>query len=240
MLSGRQTRTCSHRARPPGPASPRRSVCAGGDGLFIVPQTAFPNRRRSPCGVPSNTTNAASPPENLPRPGPPGAVVPAEARRPRRPNRPQHPDGDQHPRQAGRARCGTRSRPPQDGDTIVFAPSLNGQTITLTSDELAIKKSLDIEGPGAGLLAISGNDASRVFDISQKEAVTVTIAGLTIDPRPGCRGNGRGRRHLMNVEQHAEPRQRRPVQQRGRRHSGNGKRWRGRQQSERRDPHGHR
>src|SRR4051812_46520273 len=42
------------------------------------------------------------------------------------------------------------------GDTIVFAPSLAGQTITLTSDQLEIKKSLDIEGPGAGLLAISG------------------------------------------------------------------------------------
>jgi hypothetical protein len=39
------------------------------------------------------------------------------------------------------------------GDTILFAPSLNGQTITLTSDELAISKSLDIEGPGASLLA---------------------------------------------------------------------------------------
>src|SRR5262245_20701663 len=28
-----------------------------------------------------------------------------------------------------------------DGDTIVFAPSLVGQTITLTSDELVIRKS---------------------------------------------------------------------------------------------------
>src|SRR5262245_56284575 len=53
------------------------------------------------------------------------------------------------------------------GDMIVFDPSLNGQTITLTSGELAITKSLDIEGPGAGLLAISGNDQFRVFDISQ-------------------------------------------------------------------------
>jgi hypothetical protein len=65
-----------------------------------------------------------------------------------------------------------------DGDTIVFAPSLAGKTITLTSDQLTIKKSLDIEGPGASLLAISGNDANRVFDI--KEGLTVTIAGLTI------------------------------------------------------------
>src|SRR5262249_36946140 len=31
----------------------------------------------------------------------------------------------------------------KDGDTIVFAPSLTGQTITLTSDQLTINKSLD-------------------------------------------------------------------------------------------------
>src|SRR5262245_54361620 len=51
----------------------------------------------------------------------------------------------------------------KSGDMIVFAPSLDGQTITLTSDELAITKSLHIEGPGASLLTISGNDANRVF-----------------------------------------------------------------------------
>src|SRR5215472_7882929 len=36
------------------------------------------------------------------------------------------------------------------GQTINFAPSLDGQTITLTSGELDITRSLDIEGPGAG------------------------------------------------------------------------------------------
>ena len=66
----------------------------------------------------------------------------------------------------------------KSSDTIVFAPSLNGQTITLTSGELAISNSMDIEGPGSGLLAISGNDTYRVFDISQ--GLTVTITGLTI------------------------------------------------------------
>src|SRR4051794_22184790 len=66
----------------------------------------------------------------------------------------------------------------RDGDTIVFDPGLNGQTIALTSDELAIKKSLDIEGPGADKLAVSGNDALRVFEIS--EGNVVTIAGLTL------------------------------------------------------------
>jgi hypothetical protein len=66
----------------------------------------------------------------------------------------------------------------KSGDTIVFAPSLDGQTITLTSGELAINNNLDIEGPGASQLAVSGNDQFRVFDISQ--GFTVTLAGLTI------------------------------------------------------------
>src|SRR5262245_18113458 len=42
----------------------------------------------------------------------------------------------------------------KDGDTIVFDTGLTGQSITLTSDQLTIRKSLDIEGPGATLLAI--------------------------------------------------------------------------------------
>ena len=66
----------------------------------------------------------------------------------------------------------------RDGDQIVFDHSLQGQTITLTSGELAVAKDLDIEGLGADRLAVSGNHQSRVFDISG--GVTVTIAGLTI------------------------------------------------------------
>jgi hypothetical protein len=65
-----------------------------------------------------------------------------------------------------------------NGDTIVFAPSLDGQTITLTSGELLIKRNLTIAGPGAGNLTISGNNASRVFEVAQKESVT--LSGLTI------------------------------------------------------------
>src|SRR6516225_7346848 len=60
------------------------------------------------------------------------------------------------------------------GDTINFDPSLAGQTITLTNGELAITQSLDIEGLGANQLAVSGNNASRIFDISS--GATVTIA----------------------------------------------------------------
>jgi hypothetical protein len=64
-----------------------------------------------------------------------------------------------------------------NGDTIAFAPALKGQTITLAS-QLTINKSLDIEGLGAAKLTVSGNKASRVFDIQGGAAVT--IAGLTI------------------------------------------------------------
>jgi hypothetical protein len=81
----------------------------------------------------------------------------------------------------------------KSGDTILFASGLDGQTITLTSDELAIKKSVDIEGPGAGLLAISGNDAFRVLDIVS-EGIKVTISGLTTT-HGQAGGNNGGRRH---------------------------------------------
>jgi hypothetical protein len=61
-------------------------------------------------------------------------------------------------------------------DTINFAPGLHG-TITL-SDELKISDDLTIDGPGAAKLTVSGNKASRVFDIGN--GATVTIAGLTV------------------------------------------------------------
>jgi hypothetical protein len=67
------------------------------------------------------------------------------------------------------------------GDTINFAPSLNGQTITLTGGVLAISQSVTIAGPGAGMLTISGNDTTTVFDIAPSNPnQDVTISGLTI------------------------------------------------------------
>jgi hypothetical protein len=67
------------------------------------------------------------------------------------------------------------------GDTINFAPSLVGQTITLTSGELLIKQNLTITGPGASQLTISGDKLSRVFELSSKTKPTVSISGLTLD-----------------------------------------------------------
>ena len=79
------------------------------------------------------------------------------------------------------------------GDTIIFAPSLDGQTITLGGAELDITKSLTIQGPGAGLLTINGgaddidnNVGSRVFAVEQK--TNVTLSGLTISAGVGRSG----------------------------------------------------
>ncbi|MBX3065176.1 MAG: CSLREA domain-containing protein [Anaerolineae bacterium] len=61
--------------------------------------------------------------------------------------------------------------------TITFAGSLTG-TITLAGTELLIDKHLTISGPGADVLAISGNLTSRVFNISYN--INANISGLTI------------------------------------------------------------
>jgi hypothetical protein len=67
----------------------------------------------------------------------------------------------------------------QPGYTIVFDTSLDGQTITLLGfGQLEINKNLTIQGPGAGLLAISGG-RSRVFAVDT--GANVTFSGLTIE-----------------------------------------------------------
>ena len=63
------------------------------------------------------------------------------------------------------------------GDTIEFANGLHG-TIMLTSGELLITANVTINGPGANWLSISGNHASRVFEIAA--GLNVTVNGLTI------------------------------------------------------------
>jgi len=75
----------------------------------------------------------------------------------------------------------------KSGDTINFAPSLDGQTITLTSGELYIPKSLTIQGPGRDLLTISGDNLSRVFAVKDRQ--TVTLSGMTISNGNGNAGN---------------------------------------------------
>jgi hypothetical protein len=77
------------------------------------------------------------------------------------------------------------------GDTIVFAPSLDGKTITLSSGELNITKGVTIQGPGAGQLTVSGNNQSRVFEVNASQPVVLT--GLTI-----INGSSNGGGGLLN------------------------------------------
>jgi hypothetical protein len=70
------------------------------------------------------------------------------------------------------------------GDTIMFGLSPACPVITLTTGEIVITKSLTITGPGAAALSVSGNHASRVFNVSA--GTVVTISGLTIENASGA------------------------------------------------------
>ncbi|MDX2215059.1 MAG: bluetail domain-containing putative surface protein [Oculatellaceae cyanobacterium bins.114] len=59
------------------------------------------------------------------------------------------------------------------GSTIRFASNLANRTITLTSGQLVINKSLTIDGTGASNLTISGNNASRVFFVQREKNFTL-------------------------------------------------------------------
>jgi len=78
------------------------------------------------------------------------------------------------------------------GDTIQFAPSLDGKTITLTSGLLDVTKSLQVVGPGASQLTIDANDMSEVFAVESTASAT-SISGLMISggfEGPLCPGGG--------------------------------------------------
>src|SRR4030095_8788193 len=66
------------------------------------------------------------------------------------------------------------------GNTIVFSNTVTG-TITLTSSDLLITNTVNIVGPGPGVLALSGNGARRVLhSINVTNPPYVLISGLTI------------------------------------------------------------
>lgn len=62
-------------------------------------------------------------------------------------------------------------------DTIRFHVDLSGGTITLTAGQIDITDDLIIEGLGQSLLTISGNEASRIFNVV---AVSVVLRDLTL------------------------------------------------------------
>jgi CSLREA domain-containing protein len=61
------------------------------------------------------------------------------------------------------------------GDTITFSTT---GTILLTNDTLTLTKSVVIQGPGAGLLAVDGQNSVSVFAVNG--GVQATLDGLTI------------------------------------------------------------
>ncbi|MEW6359460.1 MAG: choice-of-anchor Q domain-containing protein, partial [Planctomycetota bacterium] len=67
-------------------------------------------------------------------------------------------------------------------DTITFDSGLSGGTITLTLGQLAISDGVTITGLGAANLAVSGNDASRIFNVDDGTGaqIAVTLSGLTL------------------------------------------------------------
>ncbi len=75
-----------------------------------------------------------------------------------------------------------------NGDTIRFAHQLDGQTIMLKQGQLTVDQSVNINGPEASQLTISGNAVSRIFDIGS--GTSVTISGLTLTDGLAADGGG--------------------------------------------------
>jgi hypothetical protein len=80
-------------------------------------------------------------------------------------------------------------------DEIAFAPGLTGTiTLTFASGEIPITDSLIVDGPGAGVLTVSANVISRIFNVENSAVPTpidVTLSGLTLTRgRSGGRGPG--------------------------------------------------
>jgi hypothetical protein len=82
-----------------------------------------------------------------------------------------------HDSGAGSLRAAVTAADATSGATIAFSPNLHG-TITLTGGELDISSSVSINGPGADRVSVSGNNASRVFEV--ETGLSVTIKNLTI------------------------------------------------------------
>ena len=82
-----------------------------------------------------------------------------------------------------------------DNDTIAFSALFNSaQTITLLSGEIVFANNgtLTINGPGANLLTISGNNASRIFASGANVVVNINNLKFTAGTGAGTVNTGRG------------------------------------------------
>ena len=71
---------------------------------------------------------------------------------------------------------------------ITFGPTLTDGTIALTSGQLAIDRSVTIDGSGAPNMTVSGNNVSRVFQVAAGK--TVSMNDLTIADGVGAPQGG--------------------------------------------------
>ena len=92
-------------------------------------------------------------------------------------------------------------------DAINFQLGLAG-TIILNSGKLHITESLTVNGPGADVITVSGNNASKVFDIyrfdSDPTTFIVSLSGMTVTEgldshSSGCGGGIQGQRTILAV-----------------------------------------
>lgn len=74
-------------------------------------------------------------------------------------------------------------------DEITFTSGLTG-TITLTGGSLGIWSPVDIQGPGADVLTVSGNENSQVFYLYTGSSTPVTLSGLRITEGKSSWGGG--------------------------------------------------
>lgn len=67
-------------------------------------------------------------------------------------------------------------------DAITFDPAVFAvpQTISLTTGELVISDALTVTGPGAALLTINANKASRIFNTIPSPGKNITFAGMKL------------------------------------------------------------
>jgi hypothetical protein len=75
-------------------------------------------------------------------------------------------------------------------DVVDFQVGLTGE-IVLTTGQLEITDSVDVQGPGAATITVSGNTSSRVFYLYNSAAlIDVTLSGMTIADGEDSIGGG--------------------------------------------------
>src|SRR5688572_19230646 len=86
------------------------------------------------------------------------------------------------------------------GDTITFDPSLSGQTITLTNGQITITNDVTLDASAlSGGITVSGNNTSRVFDVSSNSITTFSSLRVTQGRATSADPSGRSGGGIFNA-----------------------------------------